>query len=265
MKHYNRRFLTIHTEEMKRKGATNEIPKRYFAMVEKVAKKVPKDYARIGVMDLNDIIQEANMALIVAWNNIKWDIINKVPKKEREDAIHGFLFKSMTLQVKRRVQSQSDGMRVPQMGAATGESRTDKYGNIKGIQSAKGKDILTTLFPNWFKDFESVIDHWGEDVDDYASEQLGFFIEELLYRDFKYSDADIILWFYGIGHDRLSYKEIAERQGKRPKAINVKKHRLMESLKSNHYKNLISKYVVEEEFKTSSNAYAWCNENLNIY
>ena len=254
MKHYNRRFLTIHTEEMKRKGATNEIPKRYFAMVEKVAKKVPKDYARIGVMDLNDIIQEANMALVVAWNNIKWDIINKAPKHEREDAIHGFLFKSMTLQVKRRVHSQSDGMRIPEKGVS-----------LNNTQSGKGKDMLTTLFPNWFKDFQGVIDHWGEDVDDYASEQLGFFIEELLYRDFKYSDADIILWFYGIGHDRLSYKEIAERQGKRPKAINVKKHRLMESLKSDHYKSLISKYVVEEEFKTSSNAYAWCNENLNIY
>ena len=256
MKHYNRRFLTIHTEEMKRKGATNEIPKRYFAMVEKVAKKVPKDYARIGIMDLNDIIQEANMALVVAWNNIKWDIINKVPKKEREDAIHGFLFKSMTLQVKRRVQSQSDGMRLPDSGRVRNES---------GDRSSKGKDILTTLFPNWFKDFESVIDHWGEDIDDYASEQLGFFIEELLYRDFKYSDADVLLQFYGIGHDRLSYKEIANNQGKSITSIKVKKHRVLESLKSDHYKNLISKYIVEEEFKTSSNAYTWCNENLNIY
>ena len=118
-------------------GLKNSIPKKYFEMANNIARKIPREYSRIGVLDLNDIIQESNLALVTAWGNIKWNYIKSLPKKEQENAIHGYLYKSIELMMQRRIHNQSEGIKTPREWAYMMVQIIDKLMEIRELKQSK--------------------------------------------------------------------------------------------------------------------------------
>ena len=251
MKNYNPQILNTYLNEVKK--SKNSIPTEYIVMANNIAKKQDKSYARVGVMDINDLIQESNLALVKGWNNIDWKYINSVPKLERKNAIHGYLYKTITLSLKTAVNDKRDGIRIPDGRVSMG------YSEGKQQRSGDPINIITALFPNWFGSEEMDKSYMQEHVDDYANEQLGLFLDDLLINILKITDYQIITWFYGIDMDkRMSYKEIADRLNSNHTAIQVRKKRIMDNMiKSEEVKDKIAVFLYDNDIKTQSDAYQW--------
>ena len=244
MKQYNKRILNIYEKDLK--VSKNNIPTKYFVMANNIAKKQDKSYGRVGVMDLNDLIQESNVALIKGWGNINWKYIKSVPNKERDSAIHGYLYKTINLELKQNIHNKRDGVRTPHQGIM-----------VNGVRSNDSLNIVTALFPNWFGKQDEFMKENLYFIDDYANEQLSLFLEDFIMRHFKTVDYQIITWFYGIDCERKSYKEIAEILNSNHTAVQVRKKRVVDSLKSDHMKDLISVFIYDNEIKTHSDVYQW--------
>ena len=244
-------------------GLKNSIPKKYFEMANNIARKIPREYSRIGVLDLNDIIQESNLALVTAWGNIKWNYIKSLPKKEQESAIHGYLYKSIELMMHRRINNQSEGIRMPEKGVYDGKI-IDAHGNKRTKQSSAVKKIITTLYPQWFKEFDSAF--MTDEIDDYANEQLMFYLDDLLHEYLNQIEYQIIMWSYGIDCEKKTQGEIIKMLGMKQSAVSMRKKRAMTFMQeSEEFKNKLAYYIWTEGVKTGSDAIQWANDNLKLF
>ena len=76
MKNFNKKIYALNQKSTLAMPST--IPRMYFKMASKIANSFSKEYAAIGVMNINDLNQEAWLALLVTWKNINWEYINSL-------------------------------------------------------------------------------------------------------------------------------------------------------------------------------------------
>ena len=217
----------------------SEIPKKYFNLAINIANSFSKEYSSIGIMNINDLIQEASYALVKSWKNINWEYINSI-----EDPLD-------------RKKSVTDGTKKPIKGIWDNETktrRTDMFG------------FLSILFPNWFDN--NVLTLIEDEVYDYDYEQLGQYIETWLAKHVP-KHATMLLMLFGIDDVYSKPKAIAEIANKfmmKPEAVRKQKERLIKKLKSNEQAlNELSYFVVTHGIKSSSQVYDYAANNLKIY
>ena len=85
MKNFNKKIYAINRQTVD--NIKSNIPSDYFKMATKIANSYSKDYSAIGVMNINDLNQEAYLALLTAWSNIDWKYINKLESKQGQGDI----------------------------------------------------------------------------------------------------------------------------------------------------------------------------------
>ncbi len=167
--------------------------------------------------------------------------------------------------MKRRVDNQMDGIKIPQMGVYAGKV-VDKNGNTRSKQSIAVKRIVTTLYPQWFTSDYADKFFKTEDIDDYANEQLMFFLDDLLHEYLDQIGYQIVTWSFGIDCEKKSVKDMMKILNMKDSAIKMVKLRSMKKLKSSIcFKNKLSFYVWTEEIKTMSDAIHYANNNLKLY
>ena len=94
MKNFNKKIYSLNMQDAV--NLKSSIPFDYFKMASNIANSFSKEYAAIGVLDLNDLTQEGYLALLISWRNIKWKIINDIKDKvEKQKAISKYLKKYM--------------------------------------------------------------------------------------------------------------------------------------------------------------------------
>ena len=90
MKNFNKKIYAINRQTVN--DIKSNIPSDYFKMATKIANSYSKDYSAIGVMNINDLNQEAYLALLTAWSNIDWTYINKLESKlDKNKTVSKFL------------------------------------------------------------------------------------------------------------------------------------------------------------------------------
>ena len=165
MKNFNKKIYSLNMQTTA--SIKSNIPFEYFKMATNIANSLSKEYAAIGVLDLNDLTQEGYLALLISWHNIKWKIINNIKNKvEKQKAISKYLKKSIKGIISDRIKTNADGVKKPIKGIwdnKTKTSRTDVFG------------FLSILFPNWFDN--NVLTLIEDEVYDYDYEQLGNYLE----------------------------------------------------------------------------------------
>lgn len=256
MKNFNKKIYSLNISSLK--NIKTEIPQKYFKLAINIANSFSKEYASIGVMNINDLMQESFYALLKSWDNIDWKYIDKIEDElDRKKSITNFLKKSILGLVKDEVKKNVDGTKKPIKGVwdnKTKTRRTDVFG------------FLTLLFPNWFDN--NALTLIEDEVYDYDYEKLGEYIEKWLDKhEPKYKL--MILMFYGIDDvysKPKSIAEIAEVFKINPEAIKKQKQRLLKRLKRNEQAmNELAFYVTTNGIKTSSKAYDYAEKNLKIY
>jgi RNA polymerase sigma factor (sigma-70 family) len=256
MKNFNKKIFSLNISSLQK--VKSEIPKKYFNLAINIANSFSKEYSSIGIMNTNDLIQEASYALVKSWKNINWEYINSIEDPlDRKKSVTNYLKKSIKGLVKDEIKKNMDGTKKPIKGIWDNETktrRTDVFG------------FLSILFPNWFDN--NVLTLIEDEVYDYDYEQLGQYIETWLAKHVP-KHATMLLMLFGIDDVYSKPKAIAEIANKfmmKPEAVRKQKERLIKKLKSNEQAlNELSYFVVTHGIKSSSQVYDYAANNLKIY
>ena len=185
------KIYSIHLKDMEILDKT-VLYEHYLSEVGKLANKIPKEYARVGIMDLNDLIQECYVAFIGGWEDLDWEWIEGLDTEDREAAIWGYLKRRIISKVKREINNKRKGIRIPEYL----------------LDQESSAQVYEVLFPDFFKDefqkaaAESAISMW--DI-----EQLAIGLEVLMNETLNFKERDILNRFYGIDQERESQAKIA--------------------------------------------------------
>lgn len=256
MKNFNKKIYALNMASLK--NIESSIPRKYFKLAFNIANSFSKEYASIGVMNINDLMQESFLALLRSWKNIKWDLINKIEDNiDRKKAVTNYLKKSITGLVKDEIKKNLDGTKKPIKGVWDNKTKTRR-------NDAMG--FLTVLFPHWFD--TNVLTAIEDEIYDYDYEQLAGFFESWFEKHLpKYKE--MMLMLYGIDDVYSKPKSIAEIAHKfrmRPEAVKKQKQRLIKKLRSNEVAlNELAFYVVTNNIKSSSKVYDYAENKLKIY
>ncbi len=197
MKNFNKKIFSLNISSLQK--VKSEIPKIYFNLAINIANSFSKEDSSIGVMNTNDLIQEASYALVKSWKNINWEYINSIEDPlDRKKSVTNYLKKSIKGLVKDEIKKNMDGTKKPIKGIWDNETktrRTDVFG------------FLSILFPNWFDN--NVLTLIEDEVYDYDYEQLGQYIETWLAKHVP-KHATMLLMLFGIDDVYSKPKAIAE-------------------------------------------------------
>ena len=256
MKNFNKKIYALNQKSTLAMPST--IPRMYFKMASKIANSFSKEYAAIGVMNINDLNQEAWLALLVTWKNINWDYINSLKTPlDKNKAISKYLSTSIKGLVSDNVKKNADGTSKPIKGI---------WNNKDKKRHTAGFGFLSVLFPQWFDN--EVLQIIDEDTYDYDYEKLGDYLEGWLK---KYTPKYhlMIKMFFGLDDiysKPKKIKEIAELYNMNTESVKKQKQRLINKLSINvDALNELAYFVATNGIKSSSKVYDWAEVNLQIY
>ena len=203
------------------------------------------EYAAIGIMDQNDMIQEAYLAFLEAYNNLDWSKVNNVHENERGALIWGFLKKSTTLNYEKSLRKKKDGVRTPERELFSDTVNTN---------------MLTKIFDQLEIVFSRNVDEVA--ITKYETDLVGAFLDvhldEFLDLTFKGErnkkgiERFVVKSFYGLDCVRMSAKEISEVLKISPSTVGVVRKRAVDSLKNELSKKIISDFLHEYRISTQA-------------
>ena len=193
----------------------------------KIATTINREYASIGTLDLNDLIQICNYHLIVAWENFDWSRIDNVHENHKQATVWKYVKKSVTFELRREINLYKDSMRSVRKGDPARKI------SIKGKTAEDS--FLTELFPDFFNEqFFGFV----EDVDtSWDTEMQAKGLDHLMREALTLKEKHIVEMVYGIDCEKLSQKEIAKIFHTTVSNIQNIKHRAIKKLK-NHDNNI---------------------------
>lgn len=258
MKNFNKKIYSLNLLNLKKLSKETNIPKVYFKLAYNIANSFSKDYAAIGVMNINDLIQEANFALLRSWRKIKWDYIQKLDTQEdRNKAINRFLSISIKGLLSDQIKMNLDGSGKPIKGIWNNEDKK-RY--------ATGFGFISVLFPQWFDtDALSIIE---DEVYDYDYDKLGEYLDGWLEK-YLPKHHRMFKMFYGLDDIYSKPKkisEIARFYGMKAQTVRKQKQRLLHRLRMHDTAlNELAFYVSTNGIKSQSQVYDWAEINLKIF
>ena len=209
-----------------------------------------QEYSSIGIMDRNDLIQEAYLAFINAYSQVDWKQINKSEEPEAE--LWSYLKKRTILDTNIAIRNNKDGMRITQWAMYQGKDSEDfKNANINTITSLFNKmDVL------FFRNQEdTAVTKWETDL-------LGYFLESKMddyldvkadgTRNYKGIEREVVSRFFGIDSPTETLKEIGESYEKDASTMRKVKQRALEKLKNDNLKMELTEFCKEYSINTQA-------------
>jgi len=213
MKQYNQDNFTRYKQDVKLSQpegkfwdeyTRDELIVKFMPLVENVARKFTQSDAASGVLSLSDCIQFGNIGLIKAVDKIDWKTINA--SNDPEKTIKSFLSKRIRGAIRRSVDGNRTGMRIPE----------HKLNEIR--KDFDNEDNALIFFNSIFDS----IDNSGPDEENYIyqiadeskdplrKENLSFKLREIMVKHLTDKEYHVIRLSYGINCDKRSAKEIAQ-------------------------------------------------------
>lgn len=201
------------------------------------------DYASVGVLDRNDVVQEAYLAFLEAYRKYK-----EKPDGDFENgaAVWGYLKKSTALNLERQIRNAKDGIRIPE--------------NALFESKSVNTNFLTKLFGSLEVAFANNEDEVS--MTPYDSDLVGAFLEvhmdEYLdmtrggNRDLFKRERETLKALYGIDRPSMTYAELEEYQKIPQPTIRQVKKRALKRLQSEESKREIASFLYEYRIKTSA-------------
>ena len=215
MKQYNSKNYNIYKKDVKASQPNqkdwqdytrDELIIKFIPLVENIARKFSTSDSATGMMSLSDLIQMGHIGLTQAVDKIVWKTI--LESKDPERTIKSYLAKRIRGAIRRSTDANRSPMRIPEH--KLNEIRKDFDTDINKQQ----------LFFNSL--FES-IDNTPNDQDSYVyqiedtsenpmkKELLSSKIRDLMLKHLSEKEYHVIRLSYGLGCDKLSAKQIADK------------------------------------------------------
>lgn len=191
---------------------------RYYKGVLQIANQYNREYASIGILDINDLVQAGHIGLLQAWNKIDWDVISESDNPDGK--LWSFIKKRIKWAIRREIDKYSQHIALP----------INKLEEMRN--NARYEDqIFCTLFPKFFGE---MFPELAGEITPWDQIQLYEFLDDLMIKYLRPSERTVLELFYGLdGRDRMSWKQIAEYQKVKEGAVRKVKQRALDKLKNN--------------------------------
>ena len=226
MKWYSHPTYIAHKNNIKK---YNKGVGRYYEWVIKLANQFNREYAAIGVLDVNDLIMAGHRGLLESWQKIEWEMIESSDNPDAQ--LWSYIKKRIKWSIRREIDNYSTHIKVPR------RILTEMRKNMKFEDQ-----IFCDLFPKFFDtSFPDLVD----EIHPWDALQLGELIDDYLYSNVKNIDhVEILRARYGIDrHKPATAKELAEKYRTSEKYIGLIISRLKSKLKQDEkFKKLIENF-----------------------
>ena len=242
MKWYNHKIYRAHKADLKsverRLNGSYDMHnvEHIFKYVEDVARQFERSYSRIGVMDLNDVLQEGYAELLYAWTKLDWE---KIEESENPAGQRwAYLKTSIKRGMIRSIMDNRSSIRIPRR-----YYDSNSHLVYKGRKYEYQTDIfLSTTFTQMFGDdyFDAV-----DEVSNWDNDRLNEFLNDLMDEIMTFKEKDILRKMFGMDEHldkKVSVKEISEYYRMSDRHVKRLKNQALAKLINN-------KHIIENYFK----------------
>ena len=213
MKHYNRANYIRYKKDvlssqpegkMWDEYTKDELIIKFLPYAEELARGFSTDEKVSGVINIEDMIQEANFGLVSAINRLDFDMMN--PDDDIEKQIKGFISKRIRGSVRRAIDANRGDIRIPEY-------------KLTEIRRDSGKDhkLVEMFFNSVFLSIDdklSVDDDNSFEVEDkhedYNIVLLNKYILSLMKKHLSDKEYNVLRLSFGLDCDKVPAKKIAE-------------------------------------------------------
>lgn len=213
MKHYNRANYIRYKKDvlssqpegkMWDEYTKDELIIKFLPYAEELARGFSTDEKVSGIINIEDMIQEANFGLVSAINRLDFDMMN--PDDDIEKQIKGFISKRIRGSVRRAIDANRGDIRIPEY-------------KLTEIRRDSGKDhkLVEMFFNSVFLSIDdklSVDDDNSFEVEDkhedYNIVLLNKYILSLMKKHLSDKEYNVLRLSFGLDCDKVPAKKIAE-------------------------------------------------------
>ena len=241
MKWYSHPTYKSHLSQMKTYKKIDPMRAPYIDWPRTMANSFERSYSRVGVLDLNDLVQEGYVAFYRAWEKLDWKLIESSPVNEQPGIIINYLKLNIKNAIRRAIARDRDTIRIPE-AYYTLKPHGDAY---EGKYDANYQtDIfLTRTFSSFFNhEYLDVID----EISDYENDRLNTVLNHVMAEVLTPFEADIVRKYYGIDEpndQRVPISKIAEWFKKSVVWIKKSKAKAMQKLRNENVSKKLQTFL----------------------
>ena len=184
----------------------DQLIERFLPLVENLARKFATSQQAIGVMTINDLIQEGFYGLCAGADRVNWQTINEA--KDKEKTLKSFLSKRIKGAIRRGIDSNRGSMRIPEH--KLNEIRKDFGEDKKAVQLFFNSVFLSLDNQN---DETNMVYDIPDGTKDYNKDMLLAYLKSVMMQWLNPKEYQVLRLSYGLDCNKHSAKEIAEVLG----------------------------------------------------
>ena len=184
----------------------NQLIEKFLPLVENLARKFSTSQQAIGVMTINDLIQEGFYGLCAGADRINWFTIQDA--KDQEKTLKSFLSKRIKGAIRRGIDSNRGSMRIPEH--KLNEIRKD-FGEDKKAVELFFNSVFTSLDDGTPEQRNAAYNI--PDVKTYNKGWLSAYLKALMLQYLNPKEYQVLRLSYGLDCEKHSAKDIAEILG----------------------------------------------------
>ena len=184
----------------------DQLIERFLPLVENLARKFATSQQAIGVMTINDLIQEGFYGLCAGVDRVNWETINEA--KDKEKTLKSFLSKRVKGAIRRGIDSNRGSMRIPEH--KLNEIRKD-FGEDKKAVELFFNSVFTSLDDGTPE--QQAAAYNIPDMKSYNKQLLAAYLKGLMLQYLNPKEYQVLRLSYGLDCEKHSAKDIAEILG----------------------------------------------------
>ena len=214
MKKYNQNNFSRYKQDVKASQpktkswdeyTRDELIVKFMPLVENISRKFKDSDAANGVVSLSDRIQFGHIGLIKAVDKIVWNQI--MTSKNPERTLKSYLAKRIRGAIRRATDANRSGMRIPEHKLNEIRSDFENPSNSELFFNSMFQSIDAVV-----NDEDNMLMQIADNSDDpMKKENLSYKLRDIMLKQLTEKEYHVIRLSYGIGCDKLSAKEIADK------------------------------------------------------
>jgi RNA polymerase sigma factor (sigma-70 family) len=177
----------------------DELIIKFLPLVENLARKFSTSDQASGILSINDLIQIGSEALVKAVNKIDWLVIDESPDVEK--TLKSFLSKRVKGAIRRRIDINKGGMRIPE----------HKLNEIRKNPDNEdlNKIFITSMFASLDNKHTSKTNTYKNDDNEMTYDLMNAYLMGIMKQYLSNAEYEVIRLSYGMDCDKHSAKQIA--------------------------------------------------------
>lgn len=190
----------------------DELIIKFMPLVENLARKFSTSDQASGILSINDLIQIGNEALIKAVNKIDWLVIDESPDVEK--TLKSFLSKRIKGAIRRRIDINKGGMRIPEhkLNEIRKNPDNEDLNKIFITSMFASLDSSHTSKDNTYKNDDNDMSY-AQSIEDestpYNIDFINAYLIGIMKQHLSNAEYDVLRLSYGLDCEKHSAKQIA--------------------------------------------------------